>query len=137
MKSITKQKGQILIILLATMFGGGTALSTYITGSSAKQVKKTFKEVIEDETRRNEIAAIVDDWNKINKKTIKGIRKEQKSLLKVVSNYGATKETALSALAQLNKSIDSQDKEFLDLRLTIKKKMTEDEWQKFWAMNYK
>jgi len=134
MRNIMKQRGQILIILFGSMFFGGAAtVATFIEGSSTKDVKKAIKKVISDETRKDEIISLIKEWDKKKKKTRKQVEKEQKALLNVLTSYDSTRQAMQQAAMKLNESIDSEDRVFLDLKYSMREKLTKEEWDQFWV----
>lgn len=133
MKNSTKQRGQILIILLGSMFlGGAASVTTFVEGSSTKDVKKAIKKIVADETRKDEILTLIKQWDKQHKKTRKQVKKEQKALLKVLTSHDGSRDEMQHAADILNESIDSEDKVFLDLKYSMREKLTKEEWDQFW-----
>jgi uncharacterized protein YlxW (UPF0749 family) len=138
MKNIIKQRGQILIILFGSMFFGGAAsVTTFVEGSSTKDVKKAIKKVVADDARQDEIVSLIKQWDKKHKKTRKQVEKDQKALLEVLTSYDATRQAMQQAAVILNESIDSEDKVFLDLKYSMREKMTKEEWDQFWVQKDK
>jgi len=138
MKESMTQRGQILIILLGSMFlGGAASVTTFIAGSSTKDVKNAIKKVITDETRREDIVSLLTEWDKKKKKTRKQVEKEQKALLKVLTSYDGTRQTMQQAAEILNDSIDDEDRVFLDLKYSMREKFTKEEWNQFWVQKDK
>jgi len=134
MKSIVKQRGQILIILFGSMFFGGAAtVTTFVEGSSTKDVKKAIKKVVADDARQDEIVSLIKQWDKKKKKTRKQVEKEQKALLNVLTSYDSTRQAMQQAAMKLNESIDSEDRVFLDLKYSMREKLTKEEWDQFWV----
>jgi len=138
MKESMTQRGQILIILLGSMFlGGAASVTTFVEGSSTKDVKKAIKKVITDETRREDIVSLLSEWDKKKKKTRKQVEKEQKALLKVLTSYDGTRQAMQQAAEILNDSIDDEDRVFLDLKYSMREKFIKEEWDRFWAQKDK
>ena len=138
MKNIIKQRGQILIILFGSMFFGGAAsVTTFVEGSSTKDVKKAIKKVVADDARQDEIVSLIKQWDKKHKKTRKQVEKDQKALLKVLTSYDGTRQAMQQAAAILNESIDDEDRVFLDLKYSMREKMTKEEWDQFWMQKDK
>ena len=133
MNNFVKQRGQILIILFGSMFlGGAASVTTFVEGSSTKDVKKAIKKIVPDETRKDEILTLIKQWDKQHKKTRKQVKKEQKALLKVLTNYDGSRYQMQHATDILNESIDDEDKVFLDLKYSMREKLTKEEWDQFW-----
>ena len=133
MNNFVKQRGQILIILFGSMFlGGAASVTTFVEGSSTKDVKKAIKKIVPDETRKDEILTLIKQWDKQHKKTRKHVKKEQKALLKVLTSYDGNREQMQQVADILNESIDREDKVFLDLKYSMREKMTKEEWEQFW-----
>lgn len=133
MKNSVKQRGQILIILLGSMFlGGAASVTTFVEGSSTKDVKKAIKKIVPDEARKDEIISLIKQWDKKKKKTRKQVQKEQKALLKVLTSDDGARQGIQQAAVILNESIDNEDMIFLDLKYSMREKMTKEEWDQFW-----
>ena len=133
MNNCVKQRGQILIILFGSMFlGGAASVTTFVEGSSTKDVKKTIKKVVADETRKDELLTLIKQWDKQHKKTRKQVKKEQKALLNVMTSYDGSRDRMQHAADILNESIDDEDKVFLDLKYSMREKLTKEEWEQFW-----
>lgn len=133
MNNFVKQRGQILIILFGSMFlGGAASVTTFVEGSSTKDVKKAIKKIVPDETRKDEILTLIKQWDKKHKKTRKQVKKEQKSLLKVLTSYDGNREQMQQVADILNESIDREDRVFLDLKYSMREKLTKEEWEQFW-----
>ena len=133
MNNFVKQRGQILIILFGSMFlGGAASVTTFVEGSSTKDVKKAIKKIVPDETRKDEILTLIKQWDKQHKKTRKQVKKEQKALLKVLTSYDGNREQMQQVADILNESIDREDKVFLDLKYSMREKLTKEEWDQFW-----
>ena len=135
MKNIAKQRGLVLVVLLGAMFLGGAAVSgtTFVKGISAKDIKKTIKEVVTDEIQRKETVSLIDEWKKEGKKYRKQVKNEQKELLKVLKSFSASRDVMQQAAKKLNDSIENEDRAFLDVKMGIREKLTEEEWKHFWA----
>ena len=134
MKRISNQSGQILIILLSTIFlGGATTITTFIEGHSAKDVKKAVKKVVADDARKDEILELIDTWKKEKKKHDKEVIKGRKSILKVMERYDWTREDLQQASSRLDEAIRKIDRSYLDLRFNLKEKITRDEWNAIYA----
>jgi len=131
MMNIAKQRGQTLIILFSALFlGGAASVASFVQGVSVKDVKTAVKQVVMDEARKDEILSLLKEWNKKVKKSRKQIKDDQKSLMKVVSNYDSTRDMLEQATVKLNESIYSEDQTFLDLKFTMRQKLTKEEWDK-------
>ncbi len=135
MKRISSQSGQVLIILLSTIFLGGAAatITTFIEGHSARDVKKTVKKVVADDSRKDEILELIDTWKKEKKKHDKEVKKGRKSLLKVMERYDGTREELQQASSRLDETIQKIDWSYLDLRFNLKETITRDEWNAIYA----
>lgn len=131
MMNIAKQRGQTLIILFSALFlGGAASVTSFVQDASIKDVKTAVKKVVTDEMRKDEILSLLKEWEKKEKKSRKQIKDDQKSLMKVVSNYDSTRDMLEKATVKLNESIYSEDQTFLDLKFTMRQKLTKEEWDK-------
>jgi hypothetical protein len=138
MNNSVKQRGQILIILFGSMFlGGAASVTTFVEGSSTKDVKKAIKNIVPDEDRKDEIISLIKQWDKQKKKTRKQVKKEQKALLNILTSHDGSRQAMQQAAVILNESIDNEDKDFLDLKYRMREKMTKEEWEQFWLQKKK
>ena len=64
MRLLKNQSGQVLIILLSTMLGGGVTVGIMATGQPIKQIQKKVKNLEMDEVRQDEALKLVKSWKK-------------------------------------------------------------------------
>ncbi len=135
MKRISSQRGQVLIILLSTIFLGGaaTTITTFIKGHPAKDVKKAVKKEVAADARKDEILELIGTWQKEKKKHDKEVKKGRKSILKVMERYDGTREELQQASSRLDETIQKIDRSYLDLRFNLKETITRDEWNAIYA----
>jgi D-mannonate dehydratase len=109
------------------------ALSILLFGGSGfsfeKYYKSFVKNVVEDESRREQIL----DLTKKADKHLDQYRKEVKKVLSkdiksVFRNFDSTEEDYRNAMARANQSRIAVQKILVELRLSIKNLMTEQEW---------
>ena len=135
MKRLLNQRGQVLVILVSTLFLGGAAatITTFMEGLSAKDMKKAAKKEIADDSRKDALLELIDAWNKEKKKYDKEIAKGRKRLIKIIERYDGTREDLQREAAKLKEVIRKSDQSYLDLRFDTKKKITRDEWSAIFA----
>lgn len=110
-----------------------TAISILLQGgggfSFEKHYKPFVKNVVEDKSRREQIL----DLTKKADKQLDQYRKEvnkvlSKDIKSVFKNFDATEEDYRNAIARANQSRIAVQKILVDIRLSIKNLMTEQEW---------
>lgn len=130
MRRISGQSGQILIILLGSLFLGGGAASVlvFVQGQSPKEMREAVKKVVSDDKRKDAALTIIEDWEKGKKEPEKEFQKERAQLVKILKRHDAKREEADLVAAKLDASILATDRSFLDMRFGVKDRLTKDEW---------
>jgi len=125
------QSGQILIILLASLFFGGSAIlvGTLGTGHSLEELKSRITHVVKDADRERALKGVLDGWEKAGKEYEKATAGSQKSIVGLAHRHDATR----AEFQAVYREIDARDARNIDrfvaIRESIKKQMTREEWQ--------
>jgi predicted nucleic acid-binding Zn-ribbon protein len=125
------QSGQILIILLGSLFFGGSAIvvGTLGTGHSLEELKSRITHVVKDAERERTLKGALDGWEKAGKEYEKATAESQKDIVKLAHRRDATRAEFQAAYGE----IDARDARFLErfvgIRESIKKQVTSEEWQ--------
>ena len=127
----TTQSGQVLIIILATLFFGGSAVlvGTLGTGHSLGELKSRIEHVVKDADRERALKGVLDGWEKEGKEYEKATAESQKAIVKLAHRHDATR----AEFQAVYREIDARDARNIDrfvaIRESIKKQMTREEWQ--------
>lgn len=125
------QSGQVLIIILATLFFGGSAalVGTLGTGHSLHELKSRIEHVVKDADRELALKGVLDGWEKEGKDYEKASAESQKAIVKLAHRHDATR----AEFQAVYREIDARDARnidrFLAIRESIKKQVSSEEWQ--------
>ena len=125
------QSGQVLIIILATLFFGGSAalVGTLGTGHSLEELKSRITHVVKGADRERALKGVLDGWEKEGKDYEKATAGSQKAIVKLAHRHDATR----AEFHAVYRDIDARDARFLErfmgIRESVKKQVTSEEWQ--------
>jgi hypothetical protein len=125
----SRERGQALILLAAWLFfGGGASTALVVYERPASDVKKAVKRVIPDGSRREAMLSDIDQWESVQKKQDKSVRKEREDLLEILRRKGSQHYEADPIITKLDATFSEMDRKFLDLRFRLKEQVTASEW---------
>jgi hypothetical protein len=129
MKAGRKERGQLLILLGAWLFFGGSASSALVVyDRSPSEIKKAVKRTVSDSTRRNVILTYIDRWEALRKQQDKEISELRATLFKSLRRKEATRTEVDQITAKLDTTSLDMDQSFLNLRFRVKDQTTGAEW---------
>ena len=130
MRFLKNQGGQVLVILLTTVFLGGStaAVGVLTTGQTSKEITKKVKKLDMDKDREKQALKLVKRWKKDGKAFWKADQKNLKKVFKLMKKYETTPEDLDRFLARQDRNIDKNDAILLDSRFALKEVLTEEEW---------
>jgi predicted ribosome quality control (RQC) complex YloA/Tae2 family protein len=124
-----KERGQVLVLLAAFLFFGGSASSALVVyDRSPSEIKKAVKRTVTDSARRDAILTYIDQWEALRKQQDKGISSARATLLKTLRRKDATRSEADQITAKLDTTSLEMDQSFLNLRFRVKDQTTSAEW---------
>lgn len=129
MKADRKQRGQTLILLAAWLyFGGGASSALVVYDRPASETKKALKAAIADPVRRDPILYEINQWESNQERQDKLVGADRKLLFKALRRKDATRSDAEPLTAKLDERLLSMDRDFLDLRFSLKRQVSSVEW---------
>lgn len=125
------QRGQVLIILVTTLFLGGSSLALGVaaTGKNLKEIEKSIKLKVQDIEKQQQSLNLIKQWKKEGKVVVKQYNKRRVVLLKQLNRHDANRtdlETAARALLDLD---HQASKRILDVQFSLRENMTKQEWE--------
>ena len=124
-----RERGQVLILLAAWLFFGGSASSALVVyDRPASEVKKAIKHVITDDGRRDVILSNISVWEAGQKQKDERVSTEREQLFKTLRRKDAQRPEVEATIAQLDKTFFSMDWDFLNFRFGVKERVTKAEW---------
>jgi len=132
MNSFTKQRGQLLIIYLTTVFSGGAsiALGVLATGKPLKELEKSIKVNVPDESRQKLSLVLLEEWKDEGKTVQKTYTEDREALFDLFKNYKADKASFKNKIAQVIELDKKTSKHILDIQYDLRKNITKEEWNK-------
>jgi hypothetical protein len=124
-----KERGQVLILLGAWLFFGGSASSALVVyDRSPSEITKAVKRAVADSTRRDAILTYVSQWDALRKQQDEEISAARATLFKTLRRKDATRSEADQITTKLDKTSLEMDQSFLNLRFRVKDQTTSAEW---------
>ena len=135
MKNHFKQKGQILIIYLTTLFVGGSslALGIFSTGKPLDDLIKDVKVHVTDSERQLKALELLNQWNEEGEEKQKVYREQRERLLDLVKDHASTRAQFDAEIEQLLVMDAENAKRLLDIQYALRNSMTESEWNQVLA----
>jgi hypothetical protein len=132
---ISRQRGQVLILLFGFMFFGGASSTAllYLHGHSPDDLKKAVKSVVTDQSRSKAARSGIDQWEKELEAQLKRLGKERENFVKLARRHDATRLQADAISATVDESIREMDRGMLDARFRLKEQLTGAEWDAMMA----
>ena len=125
-----RQRGQVLIILAATLFMGGSAvaLGTLATGESIDAIKSKIGSVVKDADRSRAAQQAVERWRGGARDYFKASGADHEAIVALVKRHDA----ARTEFDAVNQRMDERDArvvmEFIASRELLRKQLTREEW---------
>jgi len=128
--SAGQQRGQVLIILAATLFMGGSSvvLGTLATGESIDAIKSKIRAVVKDPAKSRAAQQAVERWRDGAGDYFKASNADHEALVALVKRHDATR----AEFDAVNRRMDERDArvvmEFIATRESLRKQLTREEW---------
>lgn len=125
------QSGQILIILLGSLFFGGSAIlvGTLGTGHSLGELKSRIEHVVKGEDRQRALRQVLDGWDKAGKEYEKATAGSQSAIVKLAHRHDATRKEFQAVYGEIDARDARYIASFVGIRDSIRKQVTVEEWQ--------
>ena len=121
-------RGQVLILLATWLFFGGGAASALVAYGAVDPMGAAVKRALPKGERREAILADIRMWEAVQKHRDGIIAGDRDAILDILRRRDAQAEGVEPVAARLDASIGVMDREFLDLRLRVRGKVTREEW---------
>ena len=127
-----KQRGQILIIYLTSLFIGGSSLAVGMlaTGKTIKDLEKGVKSHVTEPERQEKALSLLEQWGKEGKQLQKTYKAQRETLLDLIKQYDAEKSSFQSSIREAVTTDSSTSKRLLDIQYALRENMTKKEWDR-------
>jgi hypothetical protein len=128
--NVRRQRGQVLIILAATLFMGGSAvvLGTLATDESIDTIKSRIRSVVKDSDKSRAAQQAVERWRDGAKAYFKASNADHEAIVALVKRHDA----ARAEFDAVNQRMDERDArvvlDFIATRESLRKQLTREEW---------
>jgi NCAIR mutase (PurE)-related protein len=134
MKAFRRQRGQVLVIVVGSIFlGGGLAAGALSSGATLKAIKKDIKSLEIDASREEQALDIVKNWKKAVKPVWKSQAKHSDQIVKLLQNQHTTAEAVAEQFALQTSEIAGTEAQVLELRDQLRSVLTRDEWERVFS----
>ena len=124
-----RQFGQIMWILLGTLFlGGGVATGVFSAGKSIDSIRKEVKALRLEEGRQDHIYALLDRWKAIAEPAGKDFGDYGQEVLDLVARQDASKQDFDAVLARQRDELQQSEDLLLPLRDELRAALDKEEW---------
>ena len=130
-----QQRGQVLIILAATLFMGGSSvvLGTLATGESVDAIKSRIRSAVKDPEKSRAAQQAVERWRDGARDYFKASNADHEAIVALVKR----RDAARSEFDAVNQRMDERDArvvmEFIATRESLRKQLTREEWAALFA----
>ena len=131
MKQRGHQRGQVMLIILGSLFlGSGAVTGTFATGKSIKSLKKDVQRLEIGETRRAQVLDLFDRWDAISEPAVKDFEVYGRSLVKLLRPQQASSEQFHDLMERHRGSTRDAEARLLPLRDELRATLSRDEWDR-------
>lgn len=133
------QRGQALIILVTTLFLGGSSLALGVaaTGKNLKEIEKSVKLHVQDTEKQQQSLNLIKQWKKEGKAVVKQYNKKRIALLKQLNKHDANRADLESAASELLELDQQTAKRILDIQYSLRENTTKQEWESIFSVSDK
>ena len=134
MRRFTRQQGQVLIILVTSLFlagGAGTASKAgwIAMGMTVDTLDERIEKAVFDPQRRDRIIELTDAWKEEADAFFKTHAGRKKELLDLIGRHDATLEEFKKLAANFDEQLRTIDRVVLDTRSALRELMSRSEWE--------
>ncbi|MBI5364616.1 MAG: hypothetical protein HZA53_15680 [Planctomycetes bacterium] len=127
-----KQRGQILVLLLASILGGSGLIGVglFATGSSIDDIEDRVDAAVGDASRRKSAEAVLQAWREEGERFLEANAERREQLLERLERHDTTPgdlNTRFVGMQAANQKIQGT---VLDRRFELKALLTPEEWRK-------
>lgn len=137
MKRYGKQQGQVLIILVTTLFlagtvgggGSGNWNGRFATGMTLDTIRERIDEAVLDPDRKVALADLLDQWGAEGDAYLERIQERRLKLLDVLKEHDTNPDELGKFMVEIDEKNDAADSRILDIRFALGEEMSRNEWE--------
>ena len=125
----SRQRGQLMLIILGTLFlGSGVATGVFTSGKTIKSMRKEVKSLQIEDPRREQVLATLDRWEAIAQPAGEGYGRYGESLLELIRRQDSSQAEFEEVLDRQRGELRSAEDRLLPLRDELRALLDEKEW---------
>jgi hypothetical protein len=135
MNTIRRQRGQVLVIIVGTLFLGGAGLATGVisSGDSLKARKKSIKVLNLDDARQDQALDVLKRWKKTAKPVWKMHLKKGDEILDLLEDQYTTEVELRELFAEQADNTADANVQVEGLRDELRAILSQNEWDRVFA----
>ncbi len=131
MKALSRQRGQLLIIYLSTLFIGGSSLALGLlsTGKPLDDLVEAIETMVPAGDRQTRTLRLLDQWGEEGEARQEDYQQQRERLLELLEDHATSRtqfESEIELLLETDKSTASL---LLDIQYELRENLTAAEWQ--------
>lgn len=131
MKQRRQQRGQIMLIILGSLFlGSGAATGTFATGQSTQSLRKAVGQLALPTARRDEVLGLFDRWEAVSGEAVGDFEDYGQALLKLLREQTASPAEFHELMERQRVSARDAEDRLLPLRDEFRAALTRSEWDR-------
>ena len=131
MKQHRHQRGQIMLIILGSLFlGGGAVTGAFATGRSVKSLRMEVRQLDIGASRRDEVLRLVDRWEAISGPAVRDFEDYGQALLALLRERQASPAEFRDLMERQRQSTRRAEDRLLPLRDELRAALTRSEWDR-------
>jgi len=129
MKQRRHQRGQVMLIILGSLFlGGGAVTGAFATGQSLKSIRKEVRHLDIAASRRDGVLDLVDRWEAISGPAVEDFEDYGQALLALLRDQQASPSQFHDLMERQRQSARAAEERLLPLRDELRAALTRSEW---------
>ena len=135
MNTIRKQRGQVLIIIVGTLFLGGAGLATgaLSSGDTLKAMNKDIKALNLDDAREDQALDVLKRWKKAAKPVWKAHSKKGDEILDLLEDQHTMEVELRELFAEQADNTADANVQVAGIREELRAILKKDEWDRVFA----
>ena len=134
MNTFIRQRGQLLIIYLTTLFmSGSIALGLLATGKSIKELNKSVKTHVVAPSRQQKSLTLLKQWKDEGQIQKKAYKKQRETLLDLIKKHDVNNAAFKATINSMIKMDKENTKRLLDIQYGLRQHIKPGEWNKIFT----
>lgn len=129
MRHPRRQRGQVMLIILGSLFlGGGAAAGAFVTDKSLKSLRKEVQHLQIGEARREQVLALFERWEAISGPAVENFEDYGEALQKLMRRQQASPAEFREVMERQRASARDAEDRLLPLRDEMRAVLDRSEW---------